>query len=198
MLLATQDELLQYGYADLSVQRIAARARVNKTTIYRRWKHREGIISDLIAVMAETSVPIPNTGDFTKDLHAFAHELTRVLNGRSGHTIRALLAAAAGDPALQDQLTLFYETRYTAAEAIVVRAIDRGEVRQSVIAAHVIGTLAGPLYYSLTVLGRPPTPDDTIHALIAAHAYARYPLENPRHREHTSARTATLTGARPG
>lgn len=172
VLLATQVELLRHGYADFSVQRIAVRAGVNKTTIYRRWLHREGLISDLITVMAETTVPIPDTGDVTHDLQAFAHELTRVLSGRTGQTIHALLAAAASDARLQEQLSAFYDHRYGAAEQIIQRAISRGQLDDRVDATQVIRILAGPLYYARIIYGRPPTTDETTHALTAAIAYA--------------------------
>lgn len=173
MLLAAQDELLRHGYADFSIQRVAERAGVNKTTIYRRWRTREDLIGDLITVMAETSVPIPDTGDFLLDLNAFGHELTRVLAGRSGRVIRALLAAAASDPRLQAQLTAFYEDRYGAAEQIVERAVERGDLDPEVDAMHVIRTLAGPLYYSLIIYGRAPTAAETSQALAATRAYVR-------------------------
>ncbi|MGO0578187.1 TetR/AcrR family transcriptional regulator [Ornithinimicrobium panacihumi] len=172
VLLATQDELLRHGYAAFSVPRVAARAGVHKTTIYRRWQRREGLISDLITVMGETTVPIPHTGQLAQDLNAFAHEITRALSGKSGLTVRALLAAAASDPHLQDQITAFYRRRYGAAEQMITRAVDRGELDRSVDPTLVIRALAGPLYYTLLVYGRAPTTTETRHAITAALAYA--------------------------
>jgi AcrR family transcriptional regulator len=41
---ATVDELIERGYSGLSIEAIAARAGVAKTTVYRRWPNTDGLV----------------------------------------------------------------------------------------------------------------------------------------------------------
>ena len=34
---AALDELIEFGYAEFRIERVAERAKVHKTTVYRRW-----------------------------------------------------------------------------------------------------------------------------------------------------------------
>ena len=49
VLAATLAELTETGYTALTVDNVARRAGVHKTTIYRRWKDREGLVADAVA-----------------------------------------------------------------------------------------------------------------------------------------------------
>ena len=49
VLAATLAELTENGYAALTVDSVARRSGVHKTTIYRRWKDREGLVADAVA-----------------------------------------------------------------------------------------------------------------------------------------------------
>lgn len=172
VLLAGQEDLILHGYARFSIGRVASRAGVNKTTIYRRWGCRENLIRDLLVTFAANTVPIPDTGHLESDLRAFANEITGVLNGRSGLMLRALVAAAAADQSVREQLNTFYEDRYALAEQIVVRAIDRAQLHRDVEPRKVIRILAGPLYYSWIILGQTPADEDASDATTAALSYA--------------------------
>src|ERR1700722_5577062 len=46
VLAPTLAELTENGYAALTVDNVARRSGVHKTTIYRRWKDREGLVAD--------------------------------------------------------------------------------------------------------------------------------------------------------
>src|SRR5262245_18589755 len=69
VLRTTLEVLGQQGYAGVRIDDIAARAAVNKTTIYRRWPTR----ADLV-IAALTSLAVPpkavETGRLEADLHA--------------------------------------------------------------------------------------------------------------------------------
>ena len=48
VLAATLAELAEAGYAALTVEAVADRAGVHKTTVYRRWRDREALVIDAL------------------------------------------------------------------------------------------------------------------------------------------------------
>ena len=67
MLQATLELLAEVGFDALSIEAIALRASVGKTTIYRRYKGKAELVADAIEQVRETVV-IPDTGNFWNDL----------------------------------------------------------------------------------------------------------------------------------
>src|SRR5690348_8525475 len=72
VLQAVVAELAEYGYAGTSVERVAQRAGIAKTTIYRRWGGLDGLLADLVAEYAAQEIPVPDEGDLDRDLRAVA------------------------------------------------------------------------------------------------------------------------------
>jgi len=68
VLAATLAELGEGGYASLGIERVAARAGVHKTTVYRRWPDRESLVTDALLELAADDFAIPDTGDVDRDL----------------------------------------------------------------------------------------------------------------------------------
>ena len=59
VLAATLVELAESGYAALSVDDVARRAGVHKTTVYRRWQTRENLVVDALAAQMASGIAIP-------------------------------------------------------------------------------------------------------------------------------------------
>lgn len=122
-------ELARSGYAGFRMDEVAARAAVNKTTIYRRWPSRAALVAALVARMRASlrAAPLPDTGTLERDLTlAFARRLTvgRKVDGRAWarllderHTPE--VAAIVGDAV---------DERRREWKRMVTRAIDRGEL----------------------------------------------------------------------
>ena len=58
--------------------------RVHKTTIYRRWKDRESLVTDAMTDLAATQVPFPDTSDIDTDLRRLARSFVAFLNSPTG------------------------------------------------------------------------------------------------------------------
>jgi len=102
VLQAVLGELIDNGYAGMTVERIAARAGVAKTTIYRRWGGLNGLLADLMAEYAAREIPVPDTGHFDSDLRALAREIVASLQPPG---MRAALGSIVAS-AIQDQAML--------------------------------------------------------------------------------------------
>src|SRR5690242_3281955 len=67
ILQATLDLLAEVGYQSMSIEAIASRAGVGKTTIYRRYTSKEEIVADAIESLRE-DISTPDTGSFWGDM----------------------------------------------------------------------------------------------------------------------------------
>src|SRR5688500_13555969 len=63
-------ELARSGYAAFRMEDVAARAAVNKTSIYRRWPNRRTLVTAAVARMSTRfrEVRLPDTGKLESDL----------------------------------------------------------------------------------------------------------------------------------
>src|SRR5947209_4406125 len=75
---ATLELLAEVGYADLSIEAIAARAGVGKPTIYRWWNNKAHLAYDASCSTA-ASVVVADTGDFPTDLRRFVRRVAEFL-----------------------------------------------------------------------------------------------------------------------
>jgi AcrR family transcriptional regulator len=88
ILAATLAELTEKGYAALTVDNVARRSGVHKTTIYRRWKDREALVAEAFTnLLATKGAPIAGTGDIDADLRDLARSLVRWLTSPIGGSL---------------------------------------------------------------------------------------------------------------
>jgi AcrR family transcriptional regulator len=107
ILSATRELLTTGSYAELSMESVAARARVGKKTLYRRWPSKAPLVAEAVleAYGGSGSFPVAETADIRADLQGWLDEHADFLADPT-HTalVRALIAAAAGRPADGDDL----------------------------------------------------------------------------------------------
>jgi AcrR family transcriptional regulator len=173
VLQATVAELVTRGYGALTVEQVAARAGVHKTTLYRRWGGKQGLVAEAVEAFAAGAVQVPDTGTVDEDLRRWARSIVAMLTAPdSGAVVRALFAT--GDsPTTRDLRRRFYRTRAALVEPIVERAVARGQLPAGTDAAAVIRQVGAPLYYRFLVIAEPLTAADADRAADAAVAAAR-------------------------
>ncbi|WP_129284705.1 TetR/AcrR family transcriptional regulator [Streptomyces sp. GZWMJZ-114] len=170
VLRASGDALAERGFEALDLADVARRAEVGKTTVYRRWGTPAALAADLLADMAEQSLPRADTGTVEGDLLANARLVVRTLTDpRQGRLFRALVAASLCDPETAAALHRFYEVRVAEWAGCVTDAVARGELPTGTDAHAVVAAVSAPLYYAFLNLGAPLTDH---HARRAAHAAA--------------------------
>jgi AcrR family transcriptional regulator len=149
--------LLEEGMAGFTIEGVAARAGVSKTTIYKWWASKGALALDGYFHAVEDTLAFPDTGDIAADLltqlRAF---IDLVGNTRAGRVIAELVGAAQTDPALADALHRLYSgpRRALAVEAME-RAKTRGQLREGVDLEVVVDQLWGGCYHRLLVTGLP-------------------------------------------
>ena len=156
-LAATMTELADAGYASLTLDGVARRAGVHKTTLYRRWGTREAIVLEAMLEYASERVPIPDTGSLHDDLLALASSAAATATTPQGEAmVRAVAAAGGHDAALAAANHRFWTERLALDGEIVKRAVARGEARPDVDPVEVIEAVLGPIYFRLLVTGNRP------------------------------------------
>ncbi|MEV6393932.1 TetR/AcrR family transcriptional regulator [Streptomyces sp. NPDC051907] len=174
VLRAAGDALVEQGFHRLDLTEVARRAGVGKTTVYRRWGTTTGLVADLLADMAEQSVPRADTGSLAGDLRANARLVVATLTDpRQGALFKAVIAAATCDERAAQALHRFYATRIKEWAGCVEAAVARGELPADTDAHEVVRAVSAPLYYRLLASGDPL--DETVadRAASAAESAAR-------------------------
>jgi AcrR family transcriptional regulator len=171
---ALQAELVEVGYASTSIDRIARRAGVAKTTLYRRWGSVGQLVVDVFAEAAGVSIPMPDTGTLEGDLREVARNAVALLQTPSVRAVvDVVVREAVHDQAARATLTAFFAHRVELASEVVRRAEARGEVPAGTDAAEVIRQLGAPYLSRFFVTGDPVGRQDADRAAAVAALAAR-------------------------
>ncbi|MFI6600150.1 TetR/AcrR family transcriptional regulator [Nonomuraea sp. NPDC050536] len=171
---ATLAELAEHGYGGMTVEAIAARSGVHKTTVYRRWRGVEGLIADALDLARDEPWPIPDTGSVQQDLRGVVALVgTGFADPAQGPVASAFIAAAMQSAEAAAALRGFLTARNEQAAVVVRRAVERGELPSDTDALEVIRAAVAPVYYRLFITHEPVSTRDAERAADAALAAAR-------------------------
>jgi len=148
---AAAELLREPDWSRISMARIAERAGVTSSTVYRRWGSLENLIGAMIDATVSDRSPLPDTGTLAGDIRA--HSITLV-NDLTGENRRFLLRALiiAGNDAEDGSGQRALVGRTGNVRAMLERAAARGE--PSVDALGYFDAVVGPLYgYALMLPG---------------------------------------------
>jgi AcrR family transcriptional regulator len=173
---ATLELLAEEGYQGLSIEAVAARAGVGKTTIYRRWSSKEELVMEAIR-QVQIDVPVMDTGNFRNDLAAL---LKTVYQGFMAHPypflgklVLEFIGEYQTNPEIfQDALTQLIFPRFQRFFHMVEQAQAREEIRGDIDPELVLDLVAGSLYFRWIMRNLMPTsstsPVDWIEQVIDA------------------------------
>lgn len=168
---ATLAELAERGYRGLTVEAVAERSGVHRTTVYRRWGGVDGLIVNALDLAGEDAWEPPDTGTFTGDCRALADAVrTSFADQSEGATSAAILAASFQSEHAAEALRGFFADRHARSAVIVERAAARGEVPAGTDAGVVVRAVVAPLYHRLFITREPI--DSTVADRAAAAAVA--------------------------
>lgn len=152
-------ELVDTGFHALSLEGIAKRAGVNKTTLYRRWGTKEALMLDAIRERAAAKVPIPDTGTLREDLVRLVRAaIANLQTPEVAAMVRVGVSLAPHENSVATMVSSFWTERLAVDGVIIERAVGRGEIAP-VDPGSVIEAVLGPPYFRVLVTGRPVTDD---------------------------------------
>jgi AcrR family transcriptional regulator len=159
---AAVEEISEKGYDALSIEAVAERAGVNKTTVYRRWSTKSELVTAALSQEEEALFADPETGSVAEDLLVLARRLRALLRTKRG---RALYLIALQDRLAQGDLRGPGDAKRHGL-AIVDRGVARGELPSGTDPELVTGTLFGVVILRSLFEKQPPT-DDFLRQLVA-------------------------------
>lgn len=155
MLQATLDLLAEVGFEAMSIDAIAARAGVGKTTIYRRYSGKAELVADAIESI-RSEVVIPDTGSLWSDIEALIDNAAQItLNPLGRQTVAMIISSASSNAEFaQIYWTKYLQPRRQVFAVVLEQAKARNEVQANLDPGLVFDTMSGIMLY---VLIFPPT-----------------------------------------
>jgi AcrR family transcriptional regulator len=154
---ATRELLVEGGVHQLTVEGVAARAGVAKTTIYRRWRSKDELALAVLIAMVEPFAVEPAQTNTRAELVAFVGSAVEVLGTTlMGRVMQGIVSDLAVDPALARAFReRVVATRLTDVRRLLDRGIERGDLSADLDAELVHELLFGPIYFRLLFSGAP-------------------------------------------
>ncbi|MHA7963841.1 TetR/AcrR family transcriptional regulator [Paenibacillus sp. CAU 1782] len=156
ILSASYELLLESGFENVTIEKIAERAGVGKASIYKWWPNKAAVIMDGFFAAAADRLPLPDCGSAVDDVYAHASGLCRFMSSAEGKMITEIIGQGQMDAGLAEA----YRTRYIMprrleAVQLLERGVQKGELRESLDKELSVDLLYGPIFYRLLVTGEP-------------------------------------------
>jgi AcrR family transcriptional regulator len=164
LLRATWDELASVGYANLTMERVAARARTSKPVLYRRWPNRAALVLAVLRDRARpTSDQPPDTGILRGDVLALLGHGSTAFGtlGEVGPDVVRGLTTELEDVPVTDAFLVMRAAMGT----ILQRAVERGEAKAGPIPERVLA-LPGDLLRHEILTTHAPVPERVLVEIV--------------------------------
>ncbi|WP_147915610.1 TetR/AcrR family transcriptional regulator [Ruania zhangjianzhongii] len=153
---ATLELLAERGYDALAIEAVAARAGVNKTTIYRSWAAKDELLAAAFRDAPVLALQVPDTGSLRGDLIDVAQQIATLLSEEPSRRIAAVMLAAAPDrPATAQVTAAFFADRLQQERCIFERAEHRRELKPGTDPAAIMDLLGGALWFRILIRSEP-------------------------------------------
>lgn len=164
---AADDLLVELGFGGLTVEAIARRAGVAKQTIYRWWPSKVDILLDTLIEDSDKRLHVPPDESSIDGVVGYLHRLARFLShDPAGRVLLALMGKAQHDAAMARTFRQRYlDPRRVEVRALLLRAMDAGEISPRLDVDVTLDALVGPLIYR--AMTGAPLPDALVDSLVA-------------------------------
>lgn len=125
---AVRAEIAESGYAALTMDSVAERARASKASLYRRWPGRAALVLEAAYDAMPSPASAPDTGSLREDALAILRLVAQQLEGTVGQAMRGLLGEALQNPAVAAEVHEYARGNVAKImRAIIEQAAARGE-----------------------------------------------------------------------
>ena len=184
VLRATIEVLARIGYGALSIEDVANRARVNKTTVYRRWATKAELVRAALRSMGDERVCEVSTGSLRGDLLAVGRSIILFAESSEGRSILRMLLAERMEPELAEIAASLRSEREANPRASCRRSdrARRARERHRCIAAHGSALRrdhSAPVHFAPAARRRLPRTDGGLVAAAAPRVGPSTPRDEP-------------------
>ena len=176
---ATIELLESINYSSLTIEGVAARSGVGKTTIYRWWKHKSDLVFDAFIAKTETLFEFDLTKSIYQNFVQQLLTLTSVLKSGIGRAVLTVIAEEKEIAAkfLNDYLT----PRRVETKKILQAGVDKGEIQDNFDFGIILDMLYGPIYFKFILFNR--IPDQAYIESLVTQVMKGIGLNNPLYLE---------------
>lgn len=154
VLRAALDELSRSGFSALRIEEVAARAGVNKTTVYRRWPSKVELVAAAIQSTAGYRESVPDTGSLRGDLLELVKRMLATAHAPEGIAIVRLMNAGVGsDPEIERLLLSLRKAAAARRLQVITRAQARGELSRDIDGPLLLDAVFAPVILRITRYG---------------------------------------------
>lgn len=136
------------GYRGVTINSVATKAKVSKSTIYRRWASKEELI--LAAFDRMPALQLPDTGKVEDDLVGILKQFIGFVKHTSlSSVLPILIGEAASNPSLMEALDPLVERRRVPTKNALKRAVARGEIAADLDLDTMVDIIVAPILLRL-------------------------------------------------
>jgi len=160
ILAAALGELGEAGYGAFTIESVAVRAGVAKSTIYRHWPDKVSLIADAFETFHGQIVPhTENLPARESLLRLLRHVAEVVVDSTFSACIPALIEGAERDPRLRAFRHRYSAQRRQSLAALISQGVADGEFRAGIDPELATQALLGPIFYRRLMTSDPFDPD---------------------------------------
>lgn len=168
---AALTELALFDYGGMTIEDVAHRAGVNKTTVYRKWPTKSELVRAALNSVFELFTVSPSAGDLRSDLRRIARQLVAFIESSEGKSLLRLRMLQHPEPELAEIARQLRVQKAAELSALVEMGIARGEIAEGVNTQLLLDMLWGVLVVKLVFNMEPIQPstlENILDLLMAA------------------------------
>ncbi|MDG9720206.1 TetR/AcrR family transcriptional regulator [Streptomyces sp. DH24] len=147
---AALEQLSTVGWNGLTMEGVAAGAQTGKAAVYRRWPSKEDLVADALQAGLPRLEEAPDLGGVREDLLALCLRARDAMYSRPGIALRSVIHECDPSQAERFHAVIFsgvVEPTVRLIREIVVRGIERGEVRPDADDSYVLDVIPAMMMY---------------------------------------------------
>lgn len=159
VLTAALELLGEVGYGGLTIEAVAARAGVGKSTVYRHWTGKLALVEDAVRVL-KSELALPAGGPVRERVVALLQQVaTNLADSTWSRCLPAIIDAAERDPAVLDIHRRLTCERRELMIGLLAEGVATGEVRAGTDLGLMAEALVGPIIVRRLLFHEPFEPE---------------------------------------
>jgi AcrR family transcriptional regulator len=147
---ATRRLLTHMTVQKVSIEAIARKAGVGKTTIYRWWPNKAAVIMEAVFSQPAFHNIMPTPRNAEEGISIQIEKLCRQLSGKNGKLVAEIIGEAQSEPeALKIFIETFLQDRYNTLSSYIEGGKKTGEIDTNIDTDSAIDVILGPIFFRL-------------------------------------------------
>lgn len=147
---ATRRVLTHTSVQKLSIEAIARKAGVGKTTIYRWWPNKSAVVMEAIFSQPAFHNILPTPRNAEEGVRTQIEKLARQMSGKNGRVVAEIIGEAQPDAeSLQIFINTFLQDRYNSLSSYIEGGKQTGEFDANIDTDSAIDVILGPIFFRL-------------------------------------------------